>query len=103
MVKKASCSFSGQRNTGEQEMESTLNANFQRRKAIQASMESEIFKATKAKVEITMAGDNTWSICGKSRHAEKAMKFLAASNLAKEFGERSTFAGELFIYFKTGA
>jgi hypothetical protein len=73
------------------------------RKEIQFGMEQAILKGCGAKVEITMMGENTWSICGRSTHANKAMDFLEKSNLAKEFGERSSFAGEVFIYFKTGA
>ena len=73
------------------------------RKEIQTGMEAAILKGCGAKVEITMMGENTWSICGKSTHTNKAMEWLEKSNLAKEFGERSAFAGEVFIYFKTGA
>lgn len=73
------------------------------RKEIQSGMESALLKGCGAKVEITMMGENAWSICGLSAHANKAMTFLEASNLAKEFGERSTLEDELFIYFRTGA
>lgn len=70
--------------------------------AIENSMESVLLSKAKASVEITMMGENTWSICGKPIQAEKAMAFLGKSNLAEEYG-RSSFAGELFIYFRTGA
>jgi hypothetical protein len=72
------------------------------RKKIQAGMEREILNAVRAKVEITMMGENTWSICGSPSHAERAMAFLGTSNLATEL-DRSSLDGELFIYFKTGA
>lgn len=72
------------------------------RKEIQSAMEAEILKAVRAKVEVTMMGENTWSICGAPSHVERAMAFLGASNLATEY-DRSTLHGELFIYFKTGA
>jgi hypothetical protein len=73
------------------------------RKEIQAGMEAAILKGCKAKVEITMMGENTWSICGTPSQAIKAMEYLEKSGLAKEINERSSFAGEAFIYFKTGA
>jgi len=73
------------------------------RKEIQNGMEAVIYGQAKANVEITMMGENTWSICGKPDHAERAMGFLAQTSLAKEFGERSTLEDELFIYFRTGA
>ena len=72
-------------------------------KEIQASMAEAIEKETGAKVEITMMGENTWSIVGQPAASCAAMEFLGKSNLAKEFGERSLLDGKLFIYFRTGA
>ena len=73
------------------------------RKQIQSGMEAVILDKAKANVEITMMGENTWSICAEPDHAERAIKFLEKTSLVKEFGERSELEGELFIYFKTGA
>jgi hypothetical protein len=73
------------------------------RKEIQSGMEAVILGKTGANVEITMMGENTWSICGKSEDASKAISFLEQTSLVKEFGERSTLEDELFIYFKTGS
>jgi hypothetical protein len=73
------------------------------RKEIQGGMEAVILGNAKAKVEITMMGENTWSICGNPDDACKAIKFLEKTRLVKEFGERSTLEDELFIYFRTGA
>jgi hypothetical protein len=73
------------------------------RKEIQSGMEAVIYGKTGANVEITMMGENTWSMLGKPEDACKALEFLQQTSLVKEFGDRSTLGGDLFIYFKTGA
>ena len=73
------------------------------REAIESGMEAVIFDKAKANVEITMIGQNNWSINGNPKDVCKAFVFLEKSNLAKLHGSPVLSGNNLSIHFRTGA
>ena len=69
----------------------------------QDSMEQGILKECSAQVKVAMMDGNIWLMRGKPDHVFRAIESLEKTKLAKEFGERLTLEGDLFICFKTGA